>query len=87
MSVTSFIPINKSVLKFDQDRIVQFMFGDKKNIKGNISFVLIEEIGSIVVDVVVEKASILIAIKTLSEFVKDQKRFKRGKLSSFEGET
>ena len=63
------------------------MFGDKKNTKGNISFVLIEEIGSIVVDVVVEKASILIAIKMLSEFVKDQKRFKRGKLSSFEGET
>jgi len=83
----SYIPISKTVLKFDQDRIIQFMFGDKKNTKGNISFVLIEEIGSIVVDVVVEKASILIAIKTLSEFVKDQKRFKRGKLSSFEGET
>ena len=83
----SYIPISKTVLKFDQDRIIQFMFGDKKNTKGHISFVLIEEIGSIVVDVVVEKASILIAIKTLSEFVKDQKRFKRGKLSSFEGET
>ena len=47
------------------------MFGDKKNTKGNISFVLIEDIGNIVVDVRVNKASILYSIKMLKEFVKD----------------
>ncbi len=83
----SFVKINTSLSNLNPELVYQKMLGDKKNSLGKINFVLIEDVGNIVVNVVVSKASIIEAIERMNKFIKNRKRFKRGKLSGFEGET
>ena len=63
----SFIKINKFVKNFDPDSVYQMMMGDKKNSLGKINLVLIEDIGNIVVDVIISKAPIIESIKRMKK--------------------
>lgn len=83
----SFIKPNKNLLNLNNLQVFKSMISDKKNKSGNIRIVLLDAIGEIVVDVPVTKASIFEAIEMMKMFIKNKNRFKRGKLSSFEGET
>ncbi len=55
----NFIKLNKILKDLDPEKIYQLMMGDKKNLSGKIKFVLIEDIGKIIVDVSTDKAAII----------------------------
>ena len=65
----SFLKINKSISKLNPELIFQKMLGDKKNSSGKINFVLIEDIGNIVVDVVTAKSAIIASIERMNELI------------------
>jgi len=51
-----------------EEMIIEAMYSDKKNREDNIMFVLISDIGKIVVDVPAEKRNIIYAINKMKEF-------------------
>ncbi len=64
-----FITINKRLKNLDEERIYQSMMSDKKNLSGKIKFVILEDIGKIVVDVLADKLLILNSIKRMKKLV------------------
>ncbi len=61
------LKVSKSILNVDPERIYAIMFADKKNMDGKISFVLIKNIGEIVLDVHASKAEIFGAFNSAVE--------------------
>lgn len=82
-----FIRISRIFNNLVAEEIYRLMASDKKNFNGQIKLVLLADIGNIVVDVSTEKPVIIDSIERLKWYSDNQNRFKRGKLSSFEGET
>ena len=82
-----FIRISRIFKNLVPEEIYRIMGSDKKNFNGQIKLVLIADIGNIVVDVSTEKPIIVDSIERLKWYSDNQDRFKRGKLSGFEGET
>lgn len=64
-----FIKPKKELLGLDADLVFQSMSGDKKNSLGKIKFVLIEEIGNIVVDATTQKSFVLDSIERMKELI------------------
>lgn len=64
-----FITINKRLNNLDEEKIYQSMMSDKKNLSGRIKFVLIEDVGKIIVDVLADKLLILDSIKRMKKLV------------------
>jgi 3-dehydroquinate synthase len=62
-----FIRPNKKLVSLNMDNIFNSMGSDKKNSMGKKRFVLIEDIGKIVVDVVSERTSVLKSIEKLND--------------------
>lgn len=81
-----FIKLNRIFKSLPLEEIYKSMLSDKKNIGNKIRLVLLADVGNIVVDVISEKPTILESLERLKWFVDNQYRFKRGKLSDFEGE-
>ncbi|MFZ1517204.1 MAG: hypothetical protein WAU11_00425, partial [Ignavibacteriaceae bacterium] len=81
-----FIKLNRIFKTLPLEEIYKSMLSDKKNIGNKIRLVLLADVGNIVVDVISEKPTILESLERLKWFVDNQYRFKRGKLSDFEGE-
>ena len=69
MNDFSFIKINTSVSNIDPELVYQKMLGDKKNSLGKINLVLIEDVGNIVVDVVLAKVSIIASIERINKLI------------------
>ena len=63
----SFIKIEKSVKNLDPELVYQKMLGDKKNSLGKINLVVIEDIGNLVVDVIIPKAPIIESIERMKK--------------------
>jgi len=63
----SFIRINGLVKDLDTESVYKKMVVDKKNSSGRIGFVLIEDIGSIVVDVIISKDLIIESIDRMKK--------------------
>jgi len=55
----SFINLPKSISKINSENVYKKMIGDKKNLNSKIKLVLIEDIGNVIVDVVLEKSIII----------------------------
>lgn len=82
-----YILINDLIFDLDSRIVFNFMLSDKKNSKEKIKLVLIENIGNIVVDSIVTKSIVCESIELMKNHFRVTNRFKRGKLSGFEGET
>ncbi len=65
----SFIKINKLVKDLNPESVYKKMIGDKKNSAEKIGFVLIEDIGNIVVDVTLSKELIIEAINRVKKLI------------------
>ncbi len=83
----AFIKLKKDLSGLNPELAFQTMSADKKNSLGRIKFVLIEDIGRIVIDVSVDKELVLNSIEKMKWLISKKNPFKRGKLSGFEGET
>lgn len=59
----SFINLPKSISKMSSENVYQKMIGDKKNLNNKIKLVLLEDIGNVVVDVVLDKSFIIESIE------------------------
>jgi 3-dehydroquinate synthase len=57
------LKLNKSIKSVDVDRIYENMFADKKNRNSQINFVLIRDIGEVVLDVQATKSEIVYALR------------------------
>lgn len=64
-----FITLNKRLKNLDEEKIYQLMMSDKKNLSRKIKFVLLEDIGKIIVDVLADKLLILDSIKRMKKLV------------------
>jgi 3-dehydroquinate synthase len=64
-----FIKINELMKDLNSESVYKKMVGDKKNASGRIGFVLIEDIGSIIVDANVPKELIIESIKRLKKLI------------------
>lgn len=64
-----FIKPAKILFQLDVDSIFESMINDKKNMFGKNTFVLIQDIGNIVVDVVVSKSLVLEAIEKMKRLI------------------
>ena len=60
-----FLKLNKILHKLDSEKVYNSMIGDKKNLSGKIKLVLLEDIGSVIVDVVADRSVIIESIKDL----------------------
>lgn len=69
LSEFSFIKPNKKLGTMNVDLIFNSMGSDKKNSLGKKRFVLIEDIGNIIVDVAAEKSSVLETIKNMKKLI------------------
>lgn len=87
LSDYDFLNFNPLFHKINVESSIEYMKDDKKSFNEEIRFVLLEDIGKIVVDVIADKPSVLESIKGMQIYLLKKVRFKRGKLSSFEGET
>jgi 3-dehydroquinate synthase len=67
MNDFSFIKIHKYVRNMNSELVYQKMLGDKKNSAGKMNLVLIENIGSLVVDVILPKAQIIESIERMKK--------------------
>ncbi len=65
----SFIKPNKKLESINVDLVFNSMGSDKKNSLGKKQFVLIEDIGNIVVDVIPDKSSVLAAITDMKKLI------------------
>lgn len=65
----AFIKPKKDLLGINSNLVFHSMSYDKKNSLGKIKFVLIEEIGNIVVDVIAEKSLVLDSIKRMKKLI------------------
>jgi len=65
----SFVRPHKKLAQMNADSVFSLMSGDKKNSMGKKKFVLVEDIGSIVVDVVPDKSSVLSSIKKMKKLI------------------
>lgn len=63
----SFLTVNKIVKNLNTENIYFKMIGDKKNSNSKIKLVLLEDIGNVVVDVVLEKSIIIESIEWVKE--------------------
>ena len=66
----SFISLNKSIYKMDTVNVYYNMIGDKKNLNNKIKLVLVEDIGSVIVDVVLEKSLIVESIEWVKKNIR-----------------
>ncbi len=64
-----FLKFNPIFKELDEEKLFSFMMGDKKLLNEKIRFVLLQNIGNVVVDVIVEKQSILGAIKKMKSLI------------------
>ncbi|MCZ2269588.1 MAG: 3-dehydroquinate synthase [Ignavibacteriales bacterium] len=64
-----FLTINPFLKKIDEEKLFFLMQSDKKLFDEKIRFVLLQDIGNIVVDVIAEKPSVLEAIRKMKIFV------------------
>ena len=64
-----FIKLRKNIALLNTDSVLNSMGSDKKNSMGKSRFVLIEDIGNIIVEVVSEKSSILKSIEKLYNLI------------------
>jgi 3-dehydroquinate synthase len=62
-----FFKINKLLYSLDPEKIYLSMLGDKKNLSGKIKFVLLEDIGNIIIDVSSEKFNVIDSIKRMQK--------------------
>jgi len=53
----------------DYSSVLRFMYGDKKNKKGEINFILLNDIGKVITDVTVNERDILYSIEKTKEIV------------------
>ena len=60
-----FLKLNKILQTLDPEKVYNSMIGDKKNLSGKIKLVLLEDIGSVIVDVVADRSVIIESIKDL----------------------
>ena len=65
----SFININDLVKDLNPESVYKTMIGDKKNSSSRVCLVLIEDIGSIVVDVIVSKELIIESINRMKKMI------------------
>ncbi|MEO8233680.1 MAG: 3-dehydroquinate synthase [Ignavibacteriota bacterium] len=65
----AFIKPKKDLLVLNSNIVFQLMSTDKKNSMGKIKFVLIEEIGSIVVDATAQKSLVLDSIERMKKLI------------------
>lgn len=65
----SFIKINGFVKDLNPESVYKSMIGDKKNSSSRICLVLIEDIGSVVVDVIVSKELIIESINRMKKMI------------------
>jgi 3-dehydroquinate synthase len=65
----SFIKLNKKLCAINVDLVYNSMGSDKKNSLGRKQFVLMEDIGNIVVDVIPDKSSVLEAIAHMKKLI------------------
>ena len=68
LSLPEKINVPSIIKNVKEEKIIEAMYSDKKNRKDNIMFVLISDIGKIVVDVPAEKRNIIYAINKMKEF-------------------
>ncbi len=68
-----FIRPNKKLATLNMDNIINSMGSDKQNSNGKKRFVLVEDIGKIVVDVVSEKSMILRSIEKMNNLIWNSK--------------
>ncbi len=64
-----FLRFSKILSKVDEQKIYSSMFGDKKNLYGELKMVVIEDIGRIIVDVPANKSDIIDSIKKLKDLI------------------
>ena len=69
-----FVRPNKKLASLNMDNIFNSMGSDKKNSNGKKRFVLVEDIGKIVVDVVSEKSMILRSIEKMTNLILNSKK-------------
>lgn len=69
----AFIKPKKELLRLNSNLVFQSMKNDKKNSLGRINFVLVEEIGNIVVDAVTEKLLVLDSIERMKKLIRKKK--------------
>lgn len=62
------ISIPRIIKKVEEEKVIEAMYADKKNREDKIMFVLISDIGKIVVDVPAENRNIVYAIKRMKDF-------------------
>lgn len=65
----SFIKPNKKLGAMNEDLVFNSMGSDKKSAMGKKSFVLIKDIGDIIVDAIPEKSSVFAAIKNMKKLI------------------
>lgn len=65
----AFIKPKQNLIGLDTNCVFQSMSGDKKNSLGKIKFVLIEEIGNIVVDATAQKSLVLDSIERMKKLI------------------
>jgi len=68
LSLPKKINVPRKIKSVEDGKIIKAMYSDKKNREDKIMFVLISDIGKIVVDVPVEKQNIIFAINKMKEF-------------------
>ena len=66
----NFLKLNPLLKKMDEEKLFYFMLSDKKLFNEKIRFVLLQDIGNVVVDVVVEKSLVIGAIRKMKMHVK-----------------
>ena len=62
------ISVPRIIKNVEDGKLIDAMYGDKKNREGKIMFVLISDVGKVIVDVPAEKEDIIFAINKMKEF-------------------
>ena len=63
------IKISKKILSIDNQRVINFMYSDKKNRDSKINFVLISDIGNILYDVDAGRKDVNYALEKMKELI------------------
>jgi 3-dehydroquinate synthase len=69
LSLPAKIGIPRTIINVDEGKMIEAMYSDKKNRGDKIMFVLLSDIGKVVVDVPAKKRDIIYAIKRLKDFI------------------
>jgi 3-dehydroquinate synthase len=64
----SFFKIHNQIKKFATENIFEKMSGDKKNELGQIKLVLLQDVGNVIVDAILDKKQIISAIRSIKDF-------------------